>query len=138
MANPLVSNPAAYVPSVALSFGPVGGAAVTVDAAHPLPVSAGLPDYETIAAGQADQVMGTTGAAGDVLGGLLIVPASTSPGGVSIKDGAGGAISVFTGGAASLSNLVPFFVPLAVRSLAGPWKVTTGANVSAVAIGDFS
>lgn len=95
-------------------------------------------DYETVAASQTDQALGATGAAGDYLAGVLIVPATTSPGAVSIKDGAGGAITVFTGGASSVSNLVPFFVPLGIVSAAGAWKVSTGANVSAIAAGNFT
>jgi hypothetical protein len=95
-------------------------------------------DYETVAASQTDQSLGATGAAGDYLGGLVIVPATTSPGAVSIKDGAGNAITIFTGGASSVSNLVPFQVPLGLKSAAGAWKVTTGANVSVIATGDFT
>ena len=95
-------------------------------------------DYETIAASQTDQVMGGTGAIGDLLVGVLIVPATTSPGAVSIKDGAGSAITIFTGGAGSVSNLVPFYVPIGAASAAGAWKVTTTANVSAIAFGTFS
>lgn len=94
--------------------------------------------YEAIAAGQTTQAMGVTGAAGDYLDGVLVVPATTSPGVVQIKDGAGTAITVFTGGASSVSNLVPFYVPVGAASGAGAWQVTTGANVSAVAIGMFT
>lgn len=95
-------------------------------------------EYETVAASQTDQSLGATGAAGDYLSGVLIVPATTSPGAVSIKDGAGSAITVFTGGASSVSNLVPFFVPLGIKSGAGAWKVTTGSNVSAIGVGNFT
>lgn len=94
-------------------------------------------DYETVAASQTDQTIGPTGGANDLLAGLLIVPATTSPGAVSIKDGAGSAITVFTGGASSVTNLVPFFVPLGIKC-ATAWKVTTGANVSVIAVGNFT
>lgn len=93
--------------------------------------------YETVAASQTDQVLGNAGAVGDFLGCLLVVPATTSPGAVSIKDGSGSAITVFTGGASSLSNLVPFIIPVQAKSAAGAWKVTTGADVSVIAVGDF-
>src|SRR5215203_3447910 len=99
-------------------------------------ISAG--EYETVAASATDQALGATGASGDYLSGVLIVPATTSPGAVSIKDGAGSAITVFTGGASSVSNLVPFFVPLGIKSGAGAWKVTTGTNVSAIGVGNFT
>lgn len=98
---------------------------------------ADVGEYETVAASQADQVMGATGAAGDLLSGLLVIPATTSPGAVSIKDGAGTAITVFTGGASSVSNLVPFYIPLTLRAGTN-WKVTTGANVSVIASGNFT
>jgi hypothetical protein len=95
-------------------------------------------DYETVAAGQTAQALGATGAAGDVLSHLLVIPASTSPGAISIKDGAGSAITVFAGGSSSLTNLVPFIVPLGTKSLAGAWSVTTGANVAVLAVGRFT
>lgn len=98
----------------------------------------GAGEYETVAASQTDQALGATGATGDYLSGILIVPATTSPGAVSIKDGAGSAITVFTGGATSVSNLVPFFVPLGLKSGSGAWKVTTGTNVSVIGCGNFT
>lgn len=101
----------------------------------------GAGEYETVAASQTAQVLGATGAVGDYLAGLLVVPATTSPDAVSIKDGNGSAITVFTGGASSVSNLVPFFVPLGMKTVNGTtpgWKVTTGANVSVIGIGNFT
>jgi hypothetical protein len=95
-------------------------------------------EYETVAASATDQALGATGGAGDYLAGVLIIPATTSPGAVSIKDGAGSAITIFTGGATSVSNLVPFFVPLGIKSGSGAWKVTTGASVSAIGVGNFT
>lgn len=97
----------------------------------------GVADYETVAASQTDQVIGSTGKAGDLLQELLIIPATTSPGAVSIKDGSGSSITVFTGGASSVADLKPFTVLLGMKSLAGPWKVTTGTNVSVIATGKF-
>lgn len=95
-------------------------------------------DYETVAASQTNQALGATGAAGDILAGLLVIPATTDPGAVSIKDGAGAAITVFAGGASSVSSLVPFFIPLGVNSVSGAWSVTTGANLSVIAVGAFT
>jgi len=95
-------------------------------------------EYETVAASQSAQVLGATGGIGDFLAGLLVVPATTSPGAISIQDGAGGAITLFAGGATSVSNLVPFYIPLNIKSLAGAWKVTTGANVSVIGVGNFT
>jgi len=94
-------------------------------------------DYETVAASQTAQVLGPTGAVGDYISGLLVIPATTSPGNVLLLDNAT-SITVFTGGASSVSNLVPFFIPLGLISVSGAWKVTTGANVSVVAVGEFT
>lgn len=94
-------------------------------------------EYETVAASQTAQVLGATGGTGDYLAGLLIVPATTSPGAVSVLDNAT-SITVFAGGASSVSTLIPFFVPIGAKSVSGAWKVTTGANVSVVAVGDFA
>jgi hypothetical protein len=95
-------------------------------------------DYETVAASQTDQVMGATGGTGDYLRELLIIPGTTSPGAVSIKDGSGSAITVFTGGATSVSNLVPFSVSVGAVSTGGAWKITTGTNVTAIGVGKFT
>lgn len=98
-------------------------------------------EYETVAAGVSDQILGPTGGVGDYLTGILIVPVTTSPGAVSIKDGNGSAISVFAGGASSVSNLVPFFVPIAAKTVNATtpgWKVTTGTNVTVFATGNFT
>lgn len=94
--------------------------------------------HETVAASQTDQMLGATGAAGDILDGLLIVPATTSPGAVSIEYGATNII-IFAGGASSVSNLIPFWAELGgIASVGGGWEVTTGANVSVIAVGRFT
>ena len=51
----------------------------TASARNPFPVSASR-DYETVAASQTAQALGATGAKGDFLSGVLVVPATTSPG----------------------------------------------------------
>jgi hypothetical protein len=94
-------------------------------------------EYETVAASQTAQTLGATGATGDYLAGVLIVPATVSPGNVIILDNAT-SITVFTGGTNSVSNLVPFFVPLGLTSVSGAWKITTGTNVSAIGVGNFT
>jgi hypothetical protein len=97
----------------------------------------GAGEYETVAASQTAQALGATGATGDYISGLLVVPATTSPGNVLLLDNAT-SITVFAGGASSVSNLVPFFIPLGMISVSGAWKVTTGANVSVIGIGNFT
>lgn len=97
----------------------------------------GAGEYETVAASQTAQVLGATGGTGDYISGILVVPATTSPGNVLLLDNAT-SITVFTGGASSVSNLVPFFIPLGMISVSGAWKITTGTNVSCIGIGNFT
>jgi hypothetical protein len=97
----------------------------------------GAGKYETVAASQTAQVLGPTGAVGDYISGVLAIPATTSPGSIALLDGAT-SITVFTGGATSVSNLVPFFIPLGMTSVSGPWKLTTGVSISCVGIGNFT
>jgi hypothetical protein len=123
---------------VALGYGAEGADWTAASAATPMPVRDPGGEYETVAASQTNQALGATGATGDLLTGVLIVPASTSPGAVTIKDGADAAITIFTGGATSVASLVPFFVYLGLRSRTGAWQVTTGASVSAIGVGDFT
>lgn len=108
-----------------------------VSGGTPVNVALTQGEYETVAASQTAQSLGATGATGDYLSGLLVVPGTTSPGNVIILDNAI-SITVFTGGASSVSNLVPFWINLGAFSVSGAWKVTTGANVSVVAVGNFT
>lgn len=94
-------------------------------------------EYETVAASQTAQVLGATGATGDYISKILVIPATTSPGAISLLDNAT-SITVFTGGASSVSNLVPFVIDLGMFSVSGAWKLTTGANVSCIGIGNFT
>ncbi len=102
-------------------------------------IASALPgqEYETVAASQTAQALGATGATGDLINGILVIPATTSPGNVLLLDNAT-SITVFAGGASSVSNLVPFFIPLGIKSVSGAWKITTGANVSCIGVGDFT
>lgn len=95
-------------------------------------------EYETVAASQTDQMMGPTGAIGDTIEGILVIPATTSPGAISIEDGSTNT-TVFTGGATSVSNLIPFWIPLNnIASVSGGWEITTGASVSCIVFGNFT
>lgn len=131
-----VTNP------VTVCFINAAGQPVPISSSAGLPVSAvgsGVGNYETVAASQTDQILGATGAVGDLLSGLLIVPATTSAGTVSIKDGNGSGINVFVTG--TLADLTPIWVPLgivAVNATTPGWKVTTGAAVSVIGVGKFT
>lgn len=95
--------------------------------------------YVSVAASQTDSVIqSSAGAAGDYLEGVLVIPATTAAGVVTIKDNATTLISYAGGGTTALLTLTPFFIPVGAVSRSGAWKVTTGANVSILAIGKFS
>jgi hypothetical protein len=93
-------------------------------------------EYETVAASQTAQVIGATGGTGDFIRGVLVIPATTGAGNVTILDNAT-SIPVFVGGG-TLTDLKPFFIPLGLTSVSGAWKITTGANVSVIAVGNFT
>jgi hypothetical protein len=97
-----------------------------------------LPDGYEACPASAATVLGAGGAIGDYLESLVIIPGTTSPGAVSIKDGAGAAITVFAGGATSVADLKPFTLRLGIRATGTGWTVTTGANVTALATGIFA
>lgn len=93
-------------------------------------------DYELVAAGQTTQALGPTGRVGDVIERLIIIPATTAAGTIQLKDGASTAFNVFVTG--TLADLKPIVIELGMRSVSGAWQVTTGANVSAIAVGRFT
>ena len=93
-------------------------------------------DYEAVAASQTDQVLGATGAVGDILEVLVITVATALTAAVSIKDGAGSAISIMPNSPGG--GIGVYTVILGARSTSGAWKVTTGAGSSVLAVGRFS
>lgn len=116
-------------------------AGTTVDPVAP--IAGGLPtidssgEYEIVAASQTAQSIGDHGAAGDYISGILVIPASTSPGAVTLLDNAI-SIPLFVGGVSSVTSLTPFYIKLGAVSTSGAWKITTGAGVSCIAFGNFS
>lgn len=103
-------------------------------------VQAGM-QYETVAASQTAQALGATGATGDYLSHCVVYPTTTTPGVVTVFDNASAAGTnaiAFPGGASSVSNLVPFAIPVGAFSTAGAWKVTTGANLVVTCYGNFT
>lgn len=94
-------------------------------------------EYETVAAAQTAQTLGATGGTGDFIAGVLVIPATAVPGVVTLLDGAT-SIPLFVGGVSSVVDLKPFYVPLGLVSVSGAWKITTGANVSVIGIGNFA
>lgn len=95
-------------------------------------------EYEDVAASQTDQLIGDGGTgAGQHLSHVIIFPATTSPGAVTLNDGGSSKI-IFPGGADSVSNLVPFTIYHGHDSKSGAFSITTGADVSVRVVGDFN
>ena len=96
--------------------------------------SAGF-EYETVAASQTNQTMGTTGAINDYLEGLICVVSTAATSTVSIKDGSDTAIQVLANAVGG--GVGTYYIPLGLRSRTGAWQITTGAGVAVIALGDF-
>ena len=92
--------------------------------------------YQTVTASQSATVLGHTGAAGDTIYSLLVIPATLVPGSVVLTDGTLTPFVAFAGG--TVASVTPFTIPVNVTSSNGAWKITTGANVSVLASGNFT
>jgi hypothetical protein len=96
-------------------------------------------EYVHVAASQTDQVIQiTTGAAGDYLSHVVVTPAVAACGLVTIKDNATTLIPFVGGGTTAMPSVAPFTIAVGMTSTSGAWKITTGADVSCVAVGNFS
>lgn len=90
----------------------------------------------------ATTLMGATGAVGDYLAGVIIIPGAAAAGTVGVTDGNGSTISLFAGGGTTaLPSLVPFFVPFGIaakNATTAGWRLICGANVTAIGVGKFT
>ena len=88
-------------------------------------------EHKEIAISQTDSVLGA-GVAGNYLK-RLICTVTGAGSAVSIKDGAGAAIPIVPTGLAAGVHVVD----VGARCAGAGWSVTTGANVTVVAVGRF-
>ena len=91
--------------------------------------------YETVAASQTTQMLGASGAAGDYLHRLIVTVNTAATSTVTLTDGAT-AIPIVPALIGSGVGVVD--IELNMASLTSGWKVTTGAGVTVVAVGQFS
>ena len=89
--------------------------------------------YETVAASQTAQVLGQSGAVGDTIVRLIITVNTALTSTVTIIDGS---TSIALMPATTVVGI--YSIDLGVQSVSGPWKVTTGAGATVVAVGNFS
>ena len=94
-----------------------------------------LLSYETVAASQTGQVLGASGAAGDLLARLVLVVTTAATAAVSILDGAT-SIQVFPNSPGG--GIGTYTIPLDLVSANGAWSITTSAGVAVIAVGRFS
>jgi hypothetical protein len=93
--------------------------------------------YEAVAASQTAQVMGATGAVGDLLERVIVTVGTPATGTVSIADGNGSAIPIMP--ATTLAGCYVIELRMRARNATTPgWKITTGAGATAIGIGQFT
>ncbi len=94
-------------------------------------------DYEAVAAGQTDQILGGTGKVGDVLERVIVTVGTAATGTCSIKDGNGADMPLTPANTAIGVYSVP--VGAVCKNATTPgWKVTTGAGATAIGVGRFT
>ena len=89
--------------------------------------------YETVAASQTAQVLGQSGAVGDTIIRLIVTVNTALTSTVTILDNAT-SIAIMP----ATTAVGVYSIDLGVQSVSGPWKVTTGAGATVVAVGNFS
>jgi hypothetical protein len=99
------------------------------------PVRIGGEDYETVAASQTAQVLGTAGSVGDFISRLIISVTAGATATVTLLDNAT-SIPILVGGATVVPGV--YSVEIGARSVSGAWKITTGAGATVLAVGKFS
>ncbi len=89
--------------------------------------------YETVAASQTAQVLGGTGAAGDYLHRIVVNVATSLTSTVSVIDGSTTILSI-----PASTPVGSYSLELNLAAATGPWKITTGAGVTVLAVGLFT
>ena len=113
--------------------------AAAQDMDTPVPVKQVPAKFETVAANVSTaQMLGSTGAIGDTLEALLVIPSATTVGAITVGYGST-SITVYAGGTIG-TDLKPFIIALfdIATPSDGGWKVTTGAGATLVAFGNFT
>lgn len=116
----------------------VASDAALVVAIRPDSIKDSYAEYETVAASASDQVLGATGAIGDYLATIWIQPATAACGSVTVKDGATTIYTFPGGGTTALPTLAPIPWSPGIYAVGAGFKITTGSNVSVLAVGDFT
>jgi hypothetical protein len=78
--------------------------------------------------------LGGTGEKGDYLERLVLLVATAATAAVTLKDGA---TTILSFANSPGNGIGVYIIPLGIKSASGPFKVTTGAGVSVIAVGNF-
>ena len=89
--------------------------------------------YEYVAPSTTAQVLGNSGAVGDTLVRVIATVLTSATSTVTITDGTTTYPLV-----PPVSSVGVYAITIEAASQNGPWKVTTGAGVSVIAVGNFS
>lgn len=90
-------------------------------------------EWETVAASQIDQVLGSTGAVNDVIARIVCTVNTSATSTVSIKTGSGSSVPIIPANTAI--GVYPIFLGLVANDVG--WKVTTAAGVTCIGMGYF-
>ena len=89
--------------------------------------------YETVAASQTAQVLGGSGAVGDYLHRIVVTVTATGTSTLSVLDGSTTVLTM-----AANTPIGVYNIEINAASASGPWKITTGAGVTVLAVGFFT
>ena len=89
--------------------------------------------YETVAASQTAQVLGGAGAAGDYLHRIVVTVTATGTSTLSVIDGSTTILTM-----AANTPVGVYSLELGLAAATGPWKITTGAGATVLAVGLFT
>ena len=89
--------------------------------------------YETVAASQTAQVLGGSGAVGDYLHRIVVTVTTTGTSTLSVLDNSTTVLTM-----AANTPVGVYSLEINAASASGPWKITTGAGVTVMAVGFFT
>jgi hypothetical protein len=89
--------------------------------------------YETVAASQTAQVLGGSGAVGDYLHRIVVTVTATGTSTLSVLDNSTTVLTM-----AANTPVGVYSLEINAASASGPWKITTGAGVTVLAVGFFT
>ena len=96
-------------------------------------------EYETVAVSQTDQILGATGAVGDLLHKVVCVVATAANSEVLIQDGSDTAITLLENAVGEGIGTYVFELNIHSTDATTPgWKITTASGVTVIGIGRFT